>query len=661
MLKLTSYYSCSIFRWLRCRVPAVVLGIVTLTILTLFALAQSPGSVIAAPQSFSIPVNFTMVPLLTTTPTSTPTMVCGSAWHLVASDDPGISSDDMRGIAVIAPDDVWAVGNYNNGNGNLTLTEHWDGSIWSTVLSPNSGSGNNKLFSVSAVSSDDVWAAGSYLDQQGAARTLIEHWDGSAWNIVGSPNIGSGYNYLNGVTAISASDIWAAGYACTSNCLPSADAQNLILHWDGSVWAVSSVPNLPSQNNYLWAVASSGTDDVWAVGEHNDCYGCTSQTLTLHWDGTQWAIVASPNIGSSTNPLRGVTVLSSTDAWAVGDYYTGSSWRTLIIHWDGTSWSLSPSPNPGQSINFLEAVSAVSPNDIWAVGSWETSSGLTLHWDGASWSIVTSASSTGTKYLNGVSAQATDYVWAVGNNTNGTQQTLTQLYNDPCATPTPTSTPTDTPTSVPTHCAITFSDVLEGSTFYPYVRCLACLGIINGYADGTFKPNNDVTRGQLSKIVANSAGFSDPQPDQMFDDVPVGSTFQVYIGRLASRGFISGYPCGGSGEPCGPNNLPYFRPNNNATRGQISKIVSNAAGFNDDPLGQQFEDVLIGSTYYTHTYRLVIRNIMSGYLCGGIGEPCGPDNRPYFRPNSDATRGQTSKIDSGAFFPGCNIPEDRKR
>jgi hypothetical protein len=206
-----------------------------------------------------------------------------------------------------------------------------------------------------------------------------------------------------------------------------------------------------------------------------------------------------------------------------------------------------------------------------------------------------------------------------------------------------------------------FSDVLEGSTFYPYVRCLACRGIINGYADGTFKPNNDVTRGQLSKIVANSAGFSDPQPDQMFEDVPVGSTFQVYIGRLASRGFISGYPCGGSGEPCGPNNLPYFRPNSNATRGQISKIVSNTAGFNEDPLGQQFEDILIGSTYYTHTYRLVIRNIMSGYLCGGVGEPCGPDNLPYFRPNNDATRGQTSKIDSGAFFPGCNIPEASKR
>ena len=293
--------------------------------------------------------------------------------------------------------------------------------------------------------------------------------------------------------------------------------------------------------------------------------------------GSQWLIVPSPNMGSSTNPLRGVTVLSGTDAWAVGNYFSGSGWRTLIIHWDGTAWSVSPSPNAGASNNFLQAVSAVSADDIWAVGRWETSSGLTLHWNGTSWTVVESASSTGTKYLNGVSAQATDYVWAVGNNVNGAQQTLTQLYEYPCITPTPTSTdtptetptntftntptstptytdtptetptntstdtPTETPTSTvtltstPTHCAITFSDVPPDSTFYPFIRCLACLGIISGYADGTFKPNNNVTRGQLSKIVSNAAEFSDPQTAQLFEDVPVDFTFQVYIGRLASR------------------------------------------------------------------------------------------------------------------------------
>jgi hypothetical protein len=74
-----------------------------------------------------------------------------------------------------------------------------------------------------------------------------------------------------------------------------------------------------------------------------------------------------------------------------------------------------------------------------------------------------------------------------------------------------------------------------GSTFYSYVHCLACRGIINGYPGGIFKPNNQVTRGQLSKIVSNSTGFSDPQPNQMFEDVLLESTFQVCVGLALPR------------------------------------------------------------------------------------------------------------------------------
>jgi hypothetical protein len=76
--------------------------------------------------------------------------------------------------------------------------------------------------------------------------------------------------------------------------------------------------------------------------------------------------------------------------------------------------------------------------------------------------------------------------------------------------------------------------------------------------------------------VSNAAGFQEPVSGQTFEDVPPGSTFYDFIERLASRSIMGGYPCGGAGEPCvPPGNLPYFRPNNNATRGQTSKIVAN--------------------------------------------------------------------------------------
>ena len=223
---------------------------------------------------------------------------------------------------------------------------------------------------------------------------------------------------------------------------------------------------------------------------------------------------------------------------------------------------------------------------------------------------------------------------------------------------------TATPTATPTACTIQFTDVPADHTFYANIHCLACREIINGYSSGCetgnpcFRPGNLVTRGQTTKIVSNSAGFVEPVGAQQFEDVPPGHTFYDFIWRLANRGIVSGYPCGGPGEPCmPPDNLPYFRPSNNVTRGQLSKIVSQAAGFPEPAGGQQFEDVPPGHTFYDWIWRLADRGIMSGYPCGGLAEPCvPPDNRPYFRPGANATRGQASKIVANTFFPKCSPP-----
>jgi hypothetical protein len=94
----------------------------------------------------------------------------------------------------------------------------------------------------------------------------------------------------------------------------------------------------------------------------------------------------------------------------------------------------------------------------------------------------------------------------------------------------------------------------------------------------------------------------------------------------------------------------------------VSKIVAESAGFNDPvPSTQQtFEDVPPGSTFYVYVERIASRDIVGGYPCGGVGEPCVlPANRPYFRPNNPATRGQMSKIAALAFFPGCATPARR--
>jgi hypothetical protein len=210
-------------------------------------------------------------------------------------------------------------------------------------------------------------------------------------------------------------------------------------------------------------------------------------------------------------------------------------------------------------------------------------------------------------------------------------------------------------TATPTACTVSFSDVQPQDTFYPFIRCLACRGIIGGYADGTFRPNNNITRGQIAKMVSNSAGFSEPITGQSFEDVPPASPFYEFVERLYRRGHMGGYPCGQrETETCiAPENRPYFRPNEDATRGQLSKIVANAAGYSEPVSGQFFADVTGDNPFYSEIMRLTNRNVMSGYPCGGEGEPCDSENRPYFRWANPVTRGQASKIVANTFYPGC--------
>jgi hypothetical protein len=621
-------------------------------------------------------------------------------WNAVGSPNVGPTYNELTGVTVVSSGDVWAVGYYlSPGNAEQTLIERWNGTGWSIVPSPNVGFFSNRLTAVAAFAANDVWAVGYYSTAANQRQTLALHWDGALWSVAATPNVTAANNYLNGVT-VAGGDVWAVGYSV----IDVNPAQTLILRRTGGVWSIVASPNPGSLGNNLSGRAAPAAGYVWAVGSADS--GAGPQTLIVHWNGTAWGAVASPNVSADPNILYGVTALAANNAWAVG---TVNQALTLIQHWDGTQWSIVAGPNPGSLNNFLYSVDAASANDIWAVGySSSPYQALITHWNGTAWNTVPAAMGVFTPTLRAVAAVGPSEVWAVGSSVAGPmRQTLVERYADPCITPSPTPTVTGTPptatrtpgafsptptrtpthTGTPTHtvtgtpptatptytpCPLSFNDVPVGSTFYTWIRCLACRGIVGGYPCGGpgepcpgayYRPNNNVTRGQTSKIISESAGFADPVPStqQTFQDVPPGSTFHVWIERLSTRGIISGYPCGGPFEPCvAPTNRPYFRPNNNVTRGQLSKITSGAAGWTETPTGQTFEDVPPGSTFYLYIERMASRGIISGYPCGGPFEPCvAPNNRPYFRPNNNATRGQMAKIAAEAFFPNCQTPARR--
>jgi len=126
-------------------------------------------------------------------------------------------------------------------------------------------------------------------------------------------------------------------------------------------WQIVQSPN-PRTSNRLNSVSAISPNDVWAVGYYFDFAQTPNHTLTMHWDGTAWTQVPSPNPVAGSY-LEDVVALAPNNVWAAG-HATISTARTLIEHWDGMQWSVVPSPNQGPSTNELMAIDAISPTDI---------------------------------------------------------------------------------------------------------------------------------------------------------------------------------------------------------------------------------------------------------------------------------------------------------
>ena len=387
-------------------------------------------------------------------------------WNVVPSPNENEIENELYSVTG-GGNDVWAVGIYDLfGFGDYrTMTMHWDASAWSLIPSPNPGTAHNYLFGATG-SGTDVWAVGMYNNTGGQpGRTLTLHWNGSAWSQVASPNAGTSTNLLWGATG-SGSDVLAAGESSNGQFTTS---ETLTLHWNGSAWSVVPSPTVGTGGNRIYAITGGG-NDVWAVGIYwNDVFN--PRTLTLHWDGSTRSVVPSPNVGSDDNWLDGVTG-SGNDVWAVGYYQSGSTYPALILHWDGSVWSVVPDPNPGADVNVLRAANGTG-DDVWAVG-YSVAGGnprqtLTLHWDGGAWSVVSSPNvGSGDNELYSVrrSISGGD-AWAVGYSGS---QTLILHWTNPCGatpTPTPTATPSSTPTATPTLTPTPTATVTPSSTPRP--------------------------------------------------------------------------------------------------------------------------------------------------------------------------------------------------
>src|SRR5260370_33151682 len=120
-------------------------------------------------------------------------------WSRVPSPGAGTSGSELDGVAVVSASDIWAVGSYFNLtlNSSQTLVEHWNGSHWQVVPSSNAGTAFHSLVRVAADLSSTVWAVGESTNPtHGNNQTLGVDGDGDALQGDHSPQRGTGDDLL---------------------------------------------------------------------------------------------------------------------------------------------------------------------------------------------------------------------------------------------------------------------------------------------------------------------------------------------------------------------------------------------------------------------------------------------------------------------------------
>jgi hypothetical protein len=258
----------------------------------------------------------------------------GTQWSIVPSPNANKPNNFVLSMASVATNDVWAVGKALSSGIGLPLIERWNGTSWQVAANPAlPGVSDSALNAVARIpGTAQLWAIGYTLKGPRPAynQPLIERWDGSAWQVVAGPALPSGAfgGELRGVVALSPTDAWAVGDYTASN----HTIRTLIMHWNGTAWQMAASPDIWGS---LASVAAAGPHDVRAVGHIAIEDGDNQHALIEQWDGTSWRMLRGPEpstVGHST--LGSITTDGAGNYWAVGSSYSSanSGDKTLILH-----------------------------------------------------------------------------------------------------------------------------------------------------------------------------------------------------------------------------------------------------------------------------------------------------------------------------------------
>ncbi len=338
--------------------------------------------------------------------------VVAQQWTVVPSPSPSPVRNILRGVGSISPNDVWAVGTFDQ-QPSSTLTEHWNGTNWTVVPSPNPASQYNELNAVVGLASNDVYAVGNASGVPATPQMVAMHWNGSVWSVMNTPVVTGGSSF-DCVLAFGPNDIYAGGYKSVG--APGPSIGTLVAHWNGSRWDILDTPNQSNnRSNFITDMKGISANDIWAAGYSKEL-GIPFIAMILHKSGSNWSVQSIPNVGLESF-LYSIEVISANDIWATGEYNNGGSYVPLFMHYNGSAWTVVSSPGGGAG------TAHNASNDIWSSGS------SFVHYNGSSWATVTTQMPSDPSLGNIAKISSSD-MWTVGRYDDGILKTLIMHYGN---------------------------------------------------------------------------------------------------------------------------------------------------------------------------------------------------------------------------------------
>ena len=185
--------------------------------------------------------------------------------------------------------------------------------------------------------------------------------------------------------------------------------------------------------------------------------------------------------------------------------------------------------------------------------------------------------------------------------------------------------------ALPADSAGTFGDVSAGDVHAPGIAAVAAAGLTTGYADGTFRPGQDVTRGQMATFLFRGLDLTDPGGTS-FPDVAADNVHAPGIRAVAAAGIAGGF---GDGT---------YRAELPVTRAQMATFLVRALEPARCLRPPEFSDVTIDSVHAETIATLARTGITTGFADG------------TFRPDHPVTRGQMATFLTRSFLERVDPP-----